>query len=911
MLLTVHQRVLLANVCEELITLLQTHESFLQSYPEKQNKRQLSIEDRMKFVRLMLQVQQLYFRIIPIQQYMENYPQDFHSDVIIESGQSSLPSTPSPSRAPWYKDENNDGLPHIEEDSTPQFSTQIILERGDASWIEEENRIEYIYKQVCKRYFADHLLTPALDTLRLFNHFGEEVKSFQCDKAYRKTEHMHGSGLSSPRPTEPPPPILTAELLAGHTDFLSSPETAHALVQISVIQGTYQRGATLATLLAENKIARRKKPSPRTVSMDAIELNKYIKATDTNYQTVYVFSHLNAQGRDIDEIIATQLSHYAKTQYEAIVQLNKPIDHWLKCVCEATENTRKTLLKDVFDPMKLKQDEVDNITKVVIQLGLMACLGPIMGTAAGSLVDPLFNILKKIGQSALTSNPVTLSSEERAVQNMLQLNSFAQFLLQTDGEVPDPLSAIREYLTNDEPDEALGLMKKYVEYRLEGEAYAWSTLFDNPDKPAALWNGCTPKDIIRYTRQRIMERHKYNTKDTSWINDYATKQGHYKTIYAIAKTETVRELKAVIDLLFNKAKEQYATATGLENISNFIRKQTFNDSKTGLSSFNKNNYKILINTIGNEIELSTLVQYAVDNIGYWRGRNPLPRNNTDSDEKCAIRPTRDGVYAVARGRNTNFINCHIFTRYARWMAMKPDPVNNPFLDFSVIDDILCQFGGHRYTDQQNYRFNIVTSIIQDYVNTEMDARLLTAVQHHKLLHSTPADRPKIQKVAHPSQDRKLKRAHTHDLEMESLPAHPQHNSISGRIDQQHNWYSEDALRQHRAHCLGPLITVCQLNTNILIMTKTFYYEHLASPVQVLKHAHTTQFNMARNNLNPFSSPFKRAREKSHGKSPPTSSIKPPQSLDARASAAASSSSSSSSSAASASTVARKLIQPPQ
>lgn len=135
MKLTIHDQKLLSNCCEELIKYTKEKESTFVSFLKTMDQRALSSDEAMEALQAALRIEQIYFRIIHILNYIDKHPDEFTG--------------------------------------------------AKSSWVKEAHRISAIYASVENKYFKK-LVKHSINILEAYNVSHEPPKSYAAEARMEK-----------------------------------------------------------------------------------------------------------------------------------------------------------------------------------------------------------------------------------------------------------------------------------------------------------------------------------------------------------------------------------------------------------------------------------------------------------------------------------------------------------------------------------------------------------------------------------------------------------------------------------------------------------------------------------------------------------------------------------------------------
>lgn len=533
------------------------------------------------------------------------------------------------------------------------------------------------------------------------------------------------------------------------------------------------------------------------------ELWKPIKQIDSDKElaqsrliafTIKIWS-LRAKGRNIDASFKNTLDQIAQQKYRDLKSTHEPINIWLKIVSEANKKTQENL-KIVFKHIQSNEDQTENMGRLAVIIAACIFIGP-----AGGAIDPVLSLLKDIGSKIIgnmtaatgPTGAVGAKSASDAVRKQLQ--GFNKTVKLVGHE--DPVKAITHYLESRPPNAILELMQAYVDYKINGQAKEFSEMFLR----SQLWDGENPIHIIRSRRRELMEQYKSAADETRWDGLYSTNA--YDEIYDKLNTDLIKEFTHVIETIFDNFLKQYESTEGLLSISEYIKKQTFDDSKVGLASFESGKYNNLINTLENEIALSILVRFAITYLPGWGGSSTPSEQHLQAVADRSFVPTQDGSIAILRDKRTDYINNEIIKRYHRRFTNQGIKIHNPFADYDTIEDLRCHQLNTRYTPRQKARFDKMSLIVSEYFTTELNTRLFTTIETQQP-NSTPY--PKTpQSQADTTPHKHLQQGS--NINIVEAP-------FTG-IDRIHDWKSEANLREEGVAVLRPFILAYQSDLAML------------------------------------------------------------------------------------------------
>jgi hypothetical protein len=731
-------------------TPIKCYEELFKRYINPQREAKFDVSEALEVLQIALRIEQIYFRVVPILNYMEAYPDDF------------------------------------------------VNTRND--WVEEGKRVQELYKEI-KTQYLDILLPEANEILRAYKTLHEPSRHYAADAPPDTPRKKRPKATNS---------VISHDAVLDHINFKLK---TNVEILAQAIKDHNYLLEQMAAADSENN-----PPLPRP-SKQAIALSR-LKLAQLQVDS------FRLKGKAMDRTLANALDVYAQQAYRSLQSKHEPINTWLNVLIEATKKAQANLRVD-FAAIKAKLDQIDNAERTLVKVVLGAFYYP-----ASNLVDPVFNIIRNVS-AVLSGSPddkstlaerIGTSKDQPAI---VQLGAFVNCVINGDPKM-NPVEAITKHLESRPANSTLEIMQAYVNYKIESPKI-YSDLFNKDTK---LWGGIEPLKIIKAKRRELMEKYKREASDNEWKNYYCIDK--YEELYKKVAEELWEHFTKIVDDIFDSFAAQYTSAKALEDVVSFIKQKTFNDAKAGVSSYEHGSFDEVISVIANEFELSGLVRFAVTHQRGWGGTDKPSQAHLKAIKAGTFQPQQDGVIAIARDWQTDYINNALYRRYVKTMPPHGNKSHNPFIDYDWFNDLWAGVlkSRVRYTAQQLARYRKICTIIYEYYNTPLDARLLRSIEMNQQQNTYKA--PQMALLMG-----KLTGATVpHPLSSDDMTDGTVRPTAEG-IDQMHEWQPEEVLHKRAADRLQGDIKAYRSNKLVTQAERTHFRSEIYSKINLI---HWTQLN---------------------------------------------------------------------
>lgn len=710
MKITVADQNLLVKAYEEMSDLVKLKEDGFKQLLLAMNGRPLSSHEAIEILEVILRIEQIYFKVIPITTYVEEHPNEF--------------------------------------------------ERGKKLWNNAVMRIKKLYHESESLYMAT-LAQHAKDILIAFNTTHQRPRIFAGDAKYVKQ-------------TTPP--------LNGGTVICKISEQEHKQFKFEtkkdLIKAALKNIVQPLTQLAETPTGMSKTLAHRLMT------KAFLYSAQLQVESFIIM------GSNLDHSLLNELNGYAQQKYNALKNLHEPINIWLDILTKATKTAQQNM-RPVFNEIEVRGEQIERAERTAVKIIVGAICSP-----ASRLVDPVFDIIQALSEGGLTGNAFTriLNKNIQGTNSKAatkQLGSFVQWALNTEIKT-DPIRAIAQNLENNHPNTTLEWIKKYMDYKINGPKIFAEMFQIDTD----VWNNASsshhknmiikPIDIIKAKRRELMD--KYKTLNLT-----------FEALCIKVKYELQLDFHSSINTIFDSYESQYAPAKGLRDIVNYITQKTFDDNKSGLASFDRNNHNQLINVIANELKLAGLLRFAMTYEPFWGGN----ANPSDAHLKAindgTFKPEMNGHIGINRNWKTDILNKAIYECYLESQPGPQDKLHNPFIDHDFFHDFRCKHFKTLYTPGQAARFNKIQMIMHEYFHTPIDTRLLKSIESRLSKRGPKAPHVALLQEKITAATLVHKTHMEHDGEKNALLP------VTQAIDKIHDWKSAESLVKEANNILKPYI----------------------------------------------------------------------------------------------------------
>lgn len=382
----------------------------------------------------------------------------------------------------------------------------------------------------------------------------------------------------------------------------------------------------------------------------------------------------------------------AQSHYQKIKDKHHELDVYL------------TLLEDGYTEAEkhinewMKKIHADEAQRADMKIACMKAIGVLVLFPLGLhlLLDPTLQAMNGItsymGANVRESATASRSQDDKKNMRSTLQSQFFSFVLIL-GNTLWPTAKNKDALAELDEHGPLALfkmMRLLSDHKLHGVAKKMSQAFD--EKTDA-WDGHQPKDIIHTMGINCMENNKDLTK----------------------------ELKSLLKNMFDMFNKQYPENNDIEQLAEIINGATIDRRLSGLKSVNSKNRKALVKLVATEIEASIVLQFASIFHEHFGADPNRIEKNIDQISKHSFKPEDNSHFGSRLDRK----GIAILDRLITLLPDKKDqlePLKNVGYFAYYIDPIIDSWNIKPRPEQKN-RQNVLNSLIQEYVNTNMSKKL--------------------------------------------------------------------------------------------------------------------------------------------------------------------------------------------
>ncbi len=297
----------------------------------------------------------------------------------------------------------------------------------------------------------------------------------------------------------------------------------------------------------------------------------------------------------VDDEVKNQIQLNCKAQHEILMKRHNALMTWLD-LYEAAIISSEAGLNKLFTSIDMSENQKREIIRNLLRVSISAAVTPLVFKVLDPVLAGIGGILKQINT---TKGELELeASQQNAIYQMT-------------GFLPDKntnqYKNAYQSLANESMYDSITRYKKYLNHKINSLSVV-NELGNMMGADAKLWGRHTPDQIIRAHRMAILDHAAYRHPRVPLLNP----ENENALIHGMMK-----DFDTMILSVYRPLQAQYGSDESLESMHELIDKINFETGVEGKSAQNKNRENALVKALSNEIEISLIVKYLVQNTRYF------------------------------------------------------------------------------------------------------------------------------------------------------------------------------------------------------------------------------------------------------------------------------------------------------